>query len=165
MILVVALASALAGVFWGAVRMLSGIAAVAAAFVAGRWAGPPAAALLAGHGMSASGARLAGVAVVAVAAAVLVLVAGRGLRRGLEALHLRWLDRLGGGLLAGAAATAVMALLLGLAAAGGHVPGTPWAARLAGLGQAALGFQSSPVRSAIPSSAPSAPTSSGHQSS
>jgi len=152
---------AVLGMIWGAVRMVSLIAAVAAGVLAGRWAGPPAAQLLVGASAQSGTGRMLAVAAVALVAAIMVWLAGKGLRRALKALHLGWVDRLAG-LAAGAGAAAlVLALLLGLAAIGGHGPSSPWAARLAQAGQTFLALQSFSASKASPSNTPSIPTSSG----
>jgi uncharacterized membrane protein required for colicin V production len=146
---------------WGVVRLATLVAAVAAGVLAGRWAGPAAAQLLpAGSAHNGTGRMLA-IAVVALAAAILVWLAGKGLRRALKALHLGWADRLAGFAIGAAAAVLVLALLLGLAAMGGHVPSSPSAARLAQAGQAFLAIQSFSASKASPSSTPRTPTSSG----
>ncbi len=153
---------AVLGMIWGAVRMVSLIAAVAAGVLAGRWAGPPAAQLAGASAQTGTGRMLA-VAAVAVVAAVLVWLAGKGLRRALTALHLGWVDRLAGLVAGGGLAALVLALLLGLAAAGGHGPSTPWAARLAQAGQTFFALQSFSASKTSPSRTPSSPTSSGQQ--
>jgi uncharacterized membrane protein required for colicin V production len=151
------------GMIWGALRMATLVAAVGAAVLAGRWAGPAAAGLFTSTPEPTSGARAAAVAVVAIVAAVLVWLAGIGLRRGVEALHLGWVDRIAGLAIGAAAAVLLLALLLGLAALGGHPPSSPWASRISQAGQTFLALHTIPARSAIPSSSPSTPTSSGQQ--
>jgi len=154
---------AVVGALWGAIRMATLVAAVIAAVLAGRWAGPAAAHLLTSAPVPGRGEHLMAVAAVAVIAAVLVWLAGLGLRRGIKALHLGWVDRVAG-LAAGAvAAVLVLALLLGMAALGGHAPSSPWAARLSQAGMTFLALQKISARSASPSSTPSTPTSSGQQ--
>ena len=148
---------------WGALRMATLVAAVVAAVLAGRWAGPAAARLFAGTLEPASGERVAAVAVVAIVAAVLVWLAGIGLRRGVKALHLGWVDRIAGLAVGAAAAVLLLALLLGLATLGGHPPSSPWATKLSQAGQSILALHRMSARSAIPSSTPSTPTSSGQQ--
>ena len=163
LILLVVGGCAVLGMIWGAVRMVSLIAAVATGVIAGRWAGPVAAQLLVGASAQSGTGRLLAIAAVALLAAIMVWLAGKGLRRALKALHLGWVDRLAG-LAAGAGAAAlVFALLLGLAAIGGHVPSSPWAARLAQAGQTFLALQSFSASKASPSKTPSSPTSSGQQ--
>ncbi|MBZ5587700.1 MAG: CvpA family protein [Acidobacteriia bacterium] len=152
---------AVLGMMWGAVRMATLVAAIAAGVLAGRWAGPGAAQLVGGTTAQSGSGRTLAIAAVALAAAILVWLAGKGLRRALKALHLGWVDRLAG-LVAGAGAAAlVLALLLGLAAMGGHGPSSPWATRLAQAGQTFLAVQSFSASKASPSKTPSIPTSSG----
>ncbi len=154
---------AVAGAIAGAIRMATLAAAVVAAVLAGRWAGPPAVRLLSGAPEPGRGEQVLAVAAVAILAAVLVWLAGLGLRRGMRALHLGWVDRVAGLAAGGGAAVAVLALLLGLAALGGHRPSSPWASRLADAGAGLLAAQKNSARSASPSSTPSAPTSRGQQ--
>jgi uncharacterized membrane protein required for colicin V production len=154
---------AVLGMVWGAVRMVSLIAAVAAGVLAGRWAGPSAAQLVAGSSAQSGTGRALAIAAVALLAAVLVWLAGKGVRRALKALHLGWVDRLAGLAAGGGAAALVLALLLGLAASGGHAPSSPWAARLAQAGQTFLALQSFSASKASPSKTPSSPTTSGQQ--
>ncbi len=159
-ILIVVAGCGIVGLMWGAVRMATLVAAVVAAVAAGRWAGPVAAQFVGGAAASGGGRTLT-VGAVALAAALLVFLAGKGLRRGIKALHLGWVDRIAGLVVGGAAAALILALLLGLAAAGGHLPASPRAAYLAQAGQTFLALQSFSARSASPSSTPSAPTRSG----
>jgi uncharacterized membrane protein required for colicin V production len=160
-ILVVVCGCAIVGLWWGVVRMAAWVLAVIAALAAGRWAGPAAADLIAGGGAPGSGTRLFATAVAALLAAVLVLLAGLGIRRALKALHLSWLDRLAGMVIGGGGAALILALLLALAASRGHQPAGVWAARLTHAGERVLGLHSLPSSSATPSSTPSTPTSSG----
>jgi uncharacterized membrane protein required for colicin V production len=162
-LLLVVCGCAVVGMIWGALRMATLVAAVVAAVLAGRWAGPAAAGLFAGTSEPASGERAAAVAVVAIVAAVLVWLAGTGLRRGVKALHLGWVDRIAGLAIGAAAAVLLLALLLGLSALGGRPPSSPWASRLSQAGQTFLALHRISARSAIPSSTPSTPTSSGQQ--
>ena len=159
-IVLVVCGCAFLGAIAGAVRLTALVAAVVAAAAAGRWAGPAAAQLLGGAAATGSG-RLLVIAGVALLAAVLVFLAARGLRRGIKALHLGWVDRLAGLLVGAGAAAVILALLFGLAALGGHPPTSRWAARLAAVGQAFLAAQSLSASSARPSSTPSTATSSG----
>ncbi len=154
---------AVLGMLWGAVRMVTLIAAVVAGVLAAHWAGPAAAQLLAGASPQGGTGRMLATAAVSLAAVVVVWLAGNGLRRALRALHLGWVDRLAG-LAAGAGAAAlVLTLLLGLAAMGGHGPPSPWAARLAQAGQTFLAIQSFSASKVSPSRTPNSPTSSGQQ--
>ncbi len=162
-IVLVVCGCAVVGAIWGFIRMATLVASIVAAVLAGRWAGPAAAGLLTRAAEPGRGEHLAGVAAVAILAAVLVWLAGLGLRRGVKALHLGWVDRIAG-LGAGAvAALLVLALLLGLAALGGHPPQSGWASRLSQAGVTFLALQKISARSASPSSAPSTPTASGQQ--
>jgi uncharacterized membrane protein required for colicin V production len=162
-VLLVVCGCAVVGMIWGAVRMATLVASAVAAVLAGRWAGPVAAQLFSGRPEPTSGERLAAVAVVAILAAVLVWLAGLGLRRGVKALHLGWVDRIAGLAIGAAAAVLILAVLFGLAALGGHPPSTPWASSLSQAGQTFLAVQKISARSAIPSSTPSTPTRSGQQ--
>ncbi|HUK11814.1 MAG TPA: CvpA family protein [Thermoanaerobaculaceae bacterium] len=160
-ILLVVAGCAIAGLVSGAIRLVTWIAAVVAAVVAGHWAGPGAASLLLNEPAPGDGARLAVSLAVGLVAALLVWFAGLGLRRGLAAVHLGCLDRIVGMTLAAATATALLALLLGLAALGGHPPTSPLAARLAAAARPALEPHSSLISNAIPTSRPTIPTNSG----
>jgi len=162
LLVIVCFCCAIAGMFWGAVRMTATVLAAVGAVVAVRFAGPPAAMLLAG-GEPGTMTRVVAAALVAVLTAGLVLLAGRGLRKGLEAIKLGWLDRIVGGLLAAAVALVISTLLLALAAAGGYGPQGRWSRGLAVFGQTALELQSRPTSSASPSSTPSTPTTNGQQ--
>jgi uncharacterized membrane protein required for colicin V production len=159
-VLLVVCGCAILGMITGAVRLAALVAAIVAAVAAGRWAGPAAAQLI-GGGAATGGGRMLTIAAVAVLAALLVFLAAKGLRRGMKALHLGWVDRLAGLVVGAVGAAVVLALLLGLSSLGGHPPSSPWAARLAAVGQAFLAVQSLSASSASPSSTPSAPTSSG----
>jgi uncharacterized membrane protein required for colicin V production len=152
---------ALAGAFWGALRMATIVGALVAAVLAARFVGPVAAALLVGERGPDHTVRVAAIVGVGALVALLVVLAGRGLRKGIQALHLSWLDRAGGLVLGGTGAAALLAVLLALAAVGGHPPTTPWARQLATIGQAAVAAQSFSSRSTSPSSTPTAPTSKG----
>ena len=163
LIVVVACGCAVLGAWGGGLRMASTVVAVIAGILAGRWAGPPAVALFAKGSSAQPAARILATVIVGIVAAGVVLLAGRGLRKGMETLRLGWVDRLGGLLLGGAAALAIMALLLGLAALGGHPPATPWATWLSQMGQGALAVQGLSNSNARPSSSPSTPTKSGQQ--
>jgi uncharacterized membrane protein required for colicin V production len=154
---------AILGLVWGALRMATAGAAVAAAVLAGRWGGPAAARLFTGHAEPSSHERMAAVAAVALVAAALVWLAGLGLRRGVRALHLGFLDRLAGLVLGAAAAIVVLAVLLGLAALGGRPPSSPWASRLSQVGVTWLALQKLSTSSTIPSNTPRIPTSRGQQ--
>lgn len=159
----VILGCALAGAWWGALRMATLVAALGAAVLGSRFAGPPAADLVAGGRSVDTVVRIAIILGVGIVVALLVFLAGRGLRKGIEALHLSWLDRLGGFLLGAAGTVLLLAALLALAALGGHPPTTRWTQRLATLGQAVLSAQSHSNRSTSPSTTPPIPTSSGQQ--
>ena len=141
--------------------MVTLVAAVVAAVLAGRWAGPAAAHLLTSAPEPGRGERLIAVAAVVLLTTAVVWLAGLGLRRGVKALHLGWADRIAGLAAGGVAAVLILALLLGLAALGGHVPNSPWASRLSQAGMTFLALQRISARSASPSSTPSTPTRSG----
>jgi uncharacterized membrane protein required for colicin V production len=162
-VLLVVCGCAVAGAIWGALRMATLVAAIAAAVLAGRWAGPAAAQLFASTPGPTAGQHAFAVAAVAIVAVVLVWLAGTGLRRGVKALHLGWVDRIAGLAVGAAAAVLILAILFGLAALGGHPPSSPWASRLSQAGQTFLALQKISARSAIPSSTPSTPTRSGQQ--
>ncbi len=162
-VLLVIAGCAILGLIWGALKMGAAGAALAAAILAGRWVGPVAAQLFTHQAVPGSHERLAGAFVAGIVAAVLVWLAGLGLRRGVKALHLGFLDRLGGLALGGAAAVVLLALLFGLAALGGHPPSSPWASRLSQAGLTWLAVQKFSASSSSPSSAPRTPTSKGQQ--
>jgi uncharacterized membrane protein required for colicin V production len=162
-VLLVVCGCAVVGAIWGAVRMATLVAAVAAAVLAGRWAGPAAAQLFASAPGPTAGQHAFAVAAVAIVAVVLVWLAGTGLRRGVKALHLGWVDRIAGLAVGAAAAVLILAVLFGLAALGGHPPSSLWASRLSQAGQTFLALHKISASSAIPSSTPSTPTRSGQQ--
>ena len=163
MLVIVVIGCALAGLWWGALRMLAALAATVAAVAAGRWVAPAAMSIVAGANTASPGLRIGAIVVSALVAAVVVLVAARGLRKGLEALRLGWLDRLAGMVVSGGLACLVLSLLLALAAVGGHPPTSPFATFLTSAGQTFLATHSTPVSSISPSSTPATPTSSGQQ--
>ncbi|HPC81974.1 MAG TPA: CvpA family protein [Thermoanaerobaculaceae bacterium] len=154
---------ALAGLWWGALRLAAALAAAVAAVAAGRWVAPAAAAVVAGGAAPGPGLRVAAIALSALVAAVVVFVAARGLRKALEALRLGWLDRLAGMLAAGGLSAVVLGLLLALAAMGGHPASSPCAVFLSRVGQTLLAVHSLPASKTSPSSSPATPTSSGQQ--
>lgn len=135
LILIVVLGCALAGGFWGVVRLSAWVVAMAAAVGAGRWAGPPAARLLAGGDVPSTWVTAAGVALAAGAAVGLVLVAGRGVRQALAKSRLGCVDRIAGALAASGTALALSAVLLALAGESGFHPTSPWSQRLQQLGR------------------------------
>lgn len=138
----------MAGAFWGAVRLSAAVVALAVGVAAARWAGPPAAALLAAGDTPSPWLTAAGVALVAVAAGGLVLLAGRGVRQGLKKVRLRWVDRLLGALATAAISLALSAVLLALAGESGYRPATPWAQRLQHAGSALLVLPQEPAEEA-----------------
>lgn len=154
---------ALAGLWWGALRLIAWLAAAAAAVAAGRWVAPAAAALASGGVPPSPGLRVLTIVASAAVAAVVVFVAARGLRKALEALRLSWLDRLAGMAAAGGLAALVLGLLLALAAIGGRPPKSPFAAFLSSAGQTLLAVHSLPASRTSPSSSPARPTSKGQQ--
>ncbi len=135
LILVIVAGCALAGGFWGAVRLGAGVVALVVAVAAGRWAGPSAASLLAGGDAPSPWLTAGGMALAAMAAGGLVLLAGRGLRQGLTKAHLGCVDRLAGALAAAAAALALSAVLLALAGESGYHPAAPLSQRLQQVGR------------------------------
>lgn len=163
LLVIVVVGCALAGLWWGALRMLAALAAAVAAVAAGRWVAPAAVSVVAGPTTPSPGVRIAAIVVSALVAAVVVLVAARGLRKGLEALRLGWLDRLAGMVVSGGLACLVLSLLLALAAVGGRSSTSPFATFLTAAGQTFLATHSTPVNSISPSSTPATPTSSGQQ--
>lgn len=135
LILVVVLGCALAGAFAGLVRLAAWLVAVVAAVGAGRWAGPAAAALMAGNSAPSPWLIAGGAVVTGAIAGGLVLLAGRGLRQALKKVHLGCLDAAAGGLAAGATALALAAVLLALAGQSGYRPAGSYAQRLQDLGR------------------------------
>ncbi len=162
-VLLVVVGCAVVGVVWGAVRLATAVAAIVAAVLAGRWVGPVAASWLVGGSPTHGGPRVIGTVAAALVAGILVLIAGRGLQRGMEALHLGWLDRIAGAVLSACGAALVVAVMLALAAEGGHPPASPWALGLAGAGKTFLALHNQPRSIATPSRIPATPTSSGQQ--
>jgi uncharacterized membrane protein required for colicin V production len=160
---VVIVGCGLAGLWWGALRMVAVLAATAAAVAAGRWVAPAAAALVSSTLPPEPAVRAGAIVVCAVVAAILVLVAARGLRRALEALRLGWLDRLAGLLVSAGLAGIVLGLLLALAALNGQSFTSPLAAFLTRTGQTLLAVQSLSANRINPSSTPATPTSNGQQ--
>jgi uncharacterized membrane protein required for colicin V production len=114
--LVVWLGIALSGFWKGAVRIVFGLGGVAA----GLWLAVVAGAelelvldeVIGISWIDASLARLLPI----LACLLLCLVAGWGIEKTLEALHLRWLNRLAGAVLAGAVGLVLLAILVGTAA-------------------------------------------------
>jgi uncharacterized membrane protein required for colicin V production len=162
-LLLVILGCALAGAWWGALRIATALVALAASILAGRFAGPVLADLLAGGRTPDASVRVGIIVGVGIVVALLVLLAGRGLRKGVVALHLSWLDRLGGMVLAGAGALALVAVLLVLAAVGGHRVTSPLASRVTAFAQGFLAVQSLSYSNSSPSKTPTPPTSKGQQ--
>lgn len=161
-ILLIIVGCALAGVVWGAVKIASVAVALTAAIIAGRFAGGPIAQLIAKGPQPDSGEHALATIGVGLVAFILVALAGRGLRRALQALHMTWLDRIAGAFVAGGGAAVTIAVLLAFASQGGWNPPTPWALALAGVGRTALSFHHiQPASSAMPSSTPPKPTSAG----
>ena len=110
--------AALRGLFLGLIREGFSLAAVAAAVVAVRWLGAPAAAYL----ETATNGRVGELAApwiagagVAIAAAAAVAITGRVLRTGARAIGLGLVDRAGGALLGAAEGTLIVAVLLVIA--------------------------------------------------
>lgn len=157
----VILGCSLAGLFWGAVRMATLVTALIGSIVAARFVAPQALALMVAQRDPAGHHQAVAALVVGAVAGALILVAGRGLRRGVEVLRLAWLDRLAGGAIAAAMAAAVVAVMLALAAGGGMTVSSPWALRLATFGRSLLALQQAPSNSATPSATPTNATSNG----
>ncbi|MGE5237138.1 MAG: CvpA family protein [Acidobacteriota bacterium] len=152
---------AIAGALWGAIRLASIALALAAAVLAGRLLGPMMTPLVASLGDFHGQQRLLATVAAALVAAAVVLIAGRGLRKGLEALHLSCLDRIAGALVGGGGAALLLAIGLAVAAGAGKVPDTPWALGLAGAGKVLLALHKSPLSNVSPSNTPPTPTSRG----
>lgn len=142
------------------VRMVASVAALAGGVLAGRAVGPALAAWAFGPAAGV-GHRVAASLVAGGVAFVLLLLAGAGLRKLLEHLHLSLLDRLLGAAVAAFLALGVSALLLALAAGGGYAPSGVLSAKLVSLGQAFLAAYKPPSKSANPKSTPPKPTNSG----
>lgn len=162
-LVIIVVGCALAGLWWGALRLVAGLAAVVAAVAAGRWVAPAAAMLAGGGAPPSPGLRVGAIVVCALLAAVVVFVAARGLRKALEALRLGWLDRLAGMVAAGGLAAVVLGLLLALAAVGGRPVSSPFGTFLSSAGQTLLAVHTMPASKASPSSSPATPTSKGQQ--
>jgi len=161
-ILSVTLGLALLGAFWGFLRILSLVLALLGGVLLGRFAGPPLANLLFPSPPS-SGQQLLASALAGALACGLLLLAAMGLRRLLEALHLRLMDRLLGAVATAGMALALSALLLGLAAQGGLQPQGALSEKLAAFGQAFFQVYKETKRSQIPQSNPKNPTNKGQQ--
>ncbi len=115
-LLVLWLGITLSGFWKGAVRIVFGLGG----FVAGLWlavvAGSQAESVLAGVvGEGWLAAALARMLLV-LACATLFLVAGWGLQRTLEALHMGWLNRIAGAILAAGVGVVLLAVFVGFAA-------------------------------------------------
>ncbi len=115
-LLVLWLGITLSGFWKGAVRLVFGIGG----FIVGLWlavvAGAQAEAVVGGvindGWIAAALARL----LLVLACATLFLVAGWGLQKTLEALHMGWLNRIAGAVLAGCVGVVLLAVLVGFAA-------------------------------------------------
>ena len=141
--------------------MVTLITALIGSIVAARFVAPQAVALMMAHRDPAGHHQALAALVVGAVALVLILVAGRGLRRGVEVLRLAWLDRIAGGAMAAVAAAAVVAVMLALAASGGMTVSSPWALRLATIGRSLLALQQAPSSSATPRATPASATNNG----
>jgi len=115
-LLVLWLGITLSGFWKGAVRIVFGIGG----FVVGLWlalvAGSQAEAAVAGVIGGGWIAAAAGRLLLVLACATLFLVAGWGLQKTLEALHMGWLNRVAGAVLAGGVVVVLLAVLVGFAA-------------------------------------------------
>lgn len=160
LILVVAAGCAVLGGFWGVVRMVSTAGALVGGVLAGRIAGPPLATWAFGPTASLAPKLLASL-VAGGLVFFLLLLAGAGVRKLLERVHLSLLDRLLGAALAAALALFLSAVLLALASAGGFPARGRVSETLSSLGGAFLAAYSPPASSTKPNSKPAKPTSSG----
>lgn len=160
--LVVAAGFGVLGGLWGLVRMAAAVGAVVGGVVAGRAAGPALAAWAFGPGASPGQNLLASLAAGALAFCLLLL-AGAGMRKLLERVHLSLVDRLLGAGVAAALALFVSAVLLALAQAGGFAAHGTVSEKLTSLGGAFLAAYRPSTSSAKPSNNPTKPTSKGQQ--
>lgn len=160
LILGVAAGLALLGGFWGVVRMVSTTGALVGGVLVGRVAGPPLATWAFGPTASLAPKLLASL-VAGGLAFFLLLLAGTGVRKLLEKVHLSLLDRLAGAVLAAVLALSVSAVLLALAAAGGFAAHGTVSEKLTTFGGAFLEAYRPSSNSAKPNSKPAKPTSSG----
>lgn len=154
---------AITGLIWGALKMATFVVAAAGGIAAARFVAPTALVLIAPAQAASPGAEVLAALAVALLTATLVLIAGRGLRRGVEFLRLGWLDRLGGAALAALGAVAVLAVLLALAERGGMPASSPWAIRLSELGQTWAGPQQARTSKPSPNKTPETATTSVQQ--
>lgn len=159
-LLLVAAGLAILGGIWGLVRMAATAAALAGGILAGRLAGPTLAVWAFGAA-SGVGYRVAASLLAGGAAFALLLLAGAGLRKLLERLHLSLVDRLLGAAVAASLSLGVSALLLAFAAGSGYTPTGRLATELTSLGQRFLAAYNPPSSNAKPSSNPAKPTRSG----
>lgn len=162
LVLVVAFGCGVLGALWGLVRMVAAVGAVVGGVAVGRVAGPALAAWAFGHGASPALKVLASLTAGALAF-FLLLLAGAGIRKLLERVHLSLLDRLLGAGLAAALALSVSAVLLALAQTGGFAPHGAVSEKLTSLGGAFLAAYKPSTSSAKPSNSPKKPTSKGQQ--
>lgn len=142
--------------------MVATVGAVVGGVVVGRLAGPALATWAFGPGAS-PGFKVVASLIAGALAFFLLLLAGAGIRKLLERMHVSLLDRLLGAGLAAALAILISAVLLALAAAGGFAPHGAMSAKLTSLGRAFLAAYRPSTSSAKPNSNPSKPTSKGQQ--
>ena len=138
LLVIVVVGCALAGLWWGALRMLAALAAAVAAVAAGRWVAPAAVSVVAGPTTPSPGVRIAAIVVSALVAAVVVLVAAEACARGWRCFVWVGSDRLAGMAVSGGLACLVLSLLLALAAVGGRSSTSPFATFLTAAGQTFL---------------------------
>ncbi|MFN3414587.1 MAG: CvpA family protein [Thermoanaerobaculum sp.] len=160
LILAVAAGCAVLGGFWGVVRMVSTAGALVGGVLAGRIAGPSLAVWAFGPTASLAPKVLASL-VAGGLAFFLLLLAGTGVRKLLERVHLSLLDRLLGAGLAAFLALFLSAVLLALASAGGFPARGRVSERLSSVGGAFLAAYRPSTSSAKPSNTPKKPTSNG----
>lgn len=162
LVLIMVLGVGILGAFWGLLRILSLILAIAGAAFLGRWAGPPLAEAIFSPAATSFQKLLASAAVGAVAAGLLLL-AGMGIRRLLQSVHLGFLDRLLGALATMGFALFLASLLLGLAAMGGFQIHGRLSSQLAQFGRGVLAVYKLSKSSQSPNNSPSRPTNNGQQ--
>lgn len=158
--MVVAAGCAVLGGVWGVVRMVSTVGALVGGVLAGRIAGPPLAIWAFGPTAPLLPKVLASL-VAGGLAFFLLLLAGTGVRKLLERVHLSLVDRLLGAGLAAALALFLTAVLLALAAAGGFAAHGGLSEKLTAAGGEFLAAYRPSSNSAKPKSNPTKPTSKG----
>ncbi|MGQ9494685.1 MAG: CvpA family protein [Thermoanaerobaculaceae bacterium] len=162
LVISVVLGLAILGAFWGFLRILSLILAISGAAFLGRWAGPPLAEVVFSPAATSFQKLLTSAAVGAVAAG-LFLLAGMGIRRFLQSVHLGFLDRLLGAVATMSLALLLASALLGLAATGGFPVHGKLSSQLAQFGRGVLAVYKLSKSSQSPNNSPSSPTNNGQQ--